>query len=54
MTWKTNFRRAQAKVKETALTLQLAQSKLELVQLKARQQETSYQSGGVILPAGFR
>ena len=44
------FQEAQNKVKETASNLQLAQSKLELAQLKARQIETSYQSGGVPLP----
>ena len=39
------------RLRRPPLALQLAQSKLELVQLKTRQQETSYQSGGVI-PAG--
>jgi outer membrane protein TolC len=46
----SRLQEAQSLVQNTALALQLAQSKLELVQLKARQQETSYQSGGVLLP----
>ncbi len=37
MNWKTNFSEAKDKVKETAYALQLAQSQIELVQLKARQ-----------------
>lgn len=41
---------AQEKEKETDIALQLAQSQIELLQLKVRQQETSYQSGGAILP----
>jgi outer membrane protein TolC len=44
---------AQGQVKETGFFLQAAQSELELAQLKARQQETSYQSGGLPLPAVF-
>ena len=44
------FQAAQEKVQEAALTLQTAQSNLELAQLKNRQQEIRYQSGGVILP----
>jgi outer membrane protein TolC len=45
----SKLQEAQSLVKETSLALQLAQSDLELVQLKARQQETSYQYGGVPL-----
>jgi outer membrane protein TolC len=44
------FQEAQEKVMETASDLQLAQSQVELFQLKTRQVETSYQSGGAILP----
>jgi outer membrane protein TolC len=47
----SRLQETQSMVKETGLALQLSQSKLELIQLKARQQETRYQSGGVSLPA---
>lgn len=47
---KTRFQDAGAMVKETAFALQLAQSQVELAQLKTRQAEISYQSGGAILP----
>jgi outer membrane protein TolC len=47
----TRLQEIQSKVKETALTLEMAQSRLELIQLRARQIELSYQSGGVLLPA---
>lgn len=39
----------QGQVKEAALKMQAAQSDLELIQLKARQMEISYQSGGITL-----
>jgi outer membrane protein TolC len=45
------FYQAQEKVMETASNLNLLQSRVELLQLKTRQAETSYQSGGVPLPA---
>jgi len=44
------FQDAQEKVRETAMNLQLTQSHLELIQLRSRYQEISYQSGGITLP----
>jgi outer membrane protein len=45
-----NFYEAQEKVKDAAFALQMARSKVELAQLKTRQMEISYRSGGVSLP----
>jgi len=50
MELENKFQDAQAMVKDTALALQLAQSQVELLQTKTRTVETSYQSGGAILP----
>jgi len=47
----SKFQEAQGQAKESAFMLQATQADLELAQLKARQVETSYQSGGVPLPA---
>jgi outer membrane protein TolC len=44
-----NLLEAQGQVKETAFMLQAGQADLELIQLKARQMEISYQSGGIPL-----
>ena len=49
----TRFHYAQDKVKETTVGLELARSQLELVQLRVRQLETSYQSSGTVLPKVF-
>ena len=43
------FHESQEKVMAAANNLHLAHSQIELLQLKARQYETSYQSGGVLL-----
>lgn len=44
------FQQAQEKVMEATSGLNLAQSQVELLQLKTRHLEISYQSGGAILP----
>jgi outer membrane protein TolC len=45
----SKFLEAQGKVMDTASSLNLAKSQLEIFQIKARQQETSYQSGAIPL-----
>jgi outer membrane protein TolC len=44
------FYAAQEKAQDAASALEIVKSKVELAQLKARQTEISYQSGGVTLP----
>jgi outer membrane protein len=48
------FFTAQEKAQDAASALQIAKSKVELAQLKARQTEISYQSGGVTLPEDLK
>jgi outer membrane protein TolC len=48
------FYAAQEKAQDAASALEIAKSKVELAQLKARRTEISYQSGGVTLPEDLK